>query len=594
MSNEKVMEKVMKKNVSTKWSKSVILLFSFLFIALLLILLSNKMTFLFAVNDDLFMRAIISGDLTGSPDAHAIFIYYPLAWLISSMYKLLPGIEWYGLFFVVIRVSCWWAILYRLTMLGSTRFRQSLLFILSVSGIVLLDMRELIFSQFTTVSGILAFTALLFFVTRNKDDMLYKYIIEILLLTLAFMIRYEMVIMYLPFFAIWVLIMLCISHNESKLWESIKKYVSLFLLLIFLLIVCQLIHNAFYQGSDWKEYNHFNSTRCEIYDYVSYPSYEGNELFYEGIGIDKDEMYIVKSINLGFDEKIDTNILQQILEKSNDFVSWNKQFYNVPRTVLFQYFDTLIASRIYHVLLYIFYTYIFTVAYLKREKKLVYQLILLLLTRSMLWIYLISRGRVLDRVTYPLILAELAILIGCIYINRDRIFHNNANVRINEWVGLGFISCFLMLFCLASYKTNLDQNREYILGLNWGPRVFSYIGEHSENNYLLEVQATNTMKIPMLGSGALYPDNAIYLGGWLNKSPIEIMHTDKKLGMSKERALVEEDNVYMIHFYHWSIDWIEKYLELIYDDVEVKIVDTINNEEGEPLFSVIAVKELGD
>ena len=49
----------------------------------------------YTVNDDVAMVTILNGSYTGTPDAHAIFLKYPLSWVIAALYTLLPAVSWY-------------------------------------------------------------------------------------------------------------------------------------------------------------------------------------------------------------------------------------------------------------------------------------------------------------------------------------------------------------------------------------------------------------------------------------------------------------------------------------------------------------------
>ena len=50
----------------------------------------NKVAFTYEVNDDAAIVQILDGSYTGTPDGHAIFIKYPLSWIIAKLYELNP------------------------------------------------------------------------------------------------------------------------------------------------------------------------------------------------------------------------------------------------------------------------------------------------------------------------------------------------------------------------------------------------------------------------------------------------------------------------------------------------------------------------
>ncbi|TDQ19596.1 hypothetical protein DFQ04_1420 [Algoriphagus boseongensis] len=50
----------------------------------------------FQTNDDVLMMWLVSGAYTGEPESYAVFIHPWLSWVLSSIYKVSPDINWYG------------------------------------------------------------------------------------------------------------------------------------------------------------------------------------------------------------------------------------------------------------------------------------------------------------------------------------------------------------------------------------------------------------------------------------------------------------------------------------------------------------------
>jgi len=66
----------------------------------------------FYLNDDVTMRSIMSGAYTGTPDAHAVYMKYPLTYLLSLCYRLTDVVPWLEIFFYACTALCGWTILY--------------------------------------------------------------------------------------------------------------------------------------------------------------------------------------------------------------------------------------------------------------------------------------------------------------------------------------------------------------------------------------------------------------------------------------------------------------------------------------------------
>ena len=70
------------------------LLLSFLITGLYFVLIYQKIPFIYDINDDVAMRNVAAGVITGSPDAHLLHIKYLLGLLISGLYTVVPGWDW--------------------------------------------------------------------------------------------------------------------------------------------------------------------------------------------------------------------------------------------------------------------------------------------------------------------------------------------------------------------------------------------------------------------------------------------------------------------------------------------------------------------
>ena len=58
--------------------------------------LHSRFSFIYDINDDVAMRNVAAGVITGTPDAHLIHVKYVLGLVISGLYAVLPGLDWYS------------------------------------------------------------------------------------------------------------------------------------------------------------------------------------------------------------------------------------------------------------------------------------------------------------------------------------------------------------------------------------------------------------------------------------------------------------------------------------------------------------------
>lgn len=73
---------------------------------LYLLIIMQVIPITYAINDDVAMRDIASGSLTGTPDYHLIFIKAAFGWVLTGLYRCFGGIDWYGCVFLGMMVLC--------------------------------------------------------------------------------------------------------------------------------------------------------------------------------------------------------------------------------------------------------------------------------------------------------------------------------------------------------------------------------------------------------------------------------------------------------------------------------------------------------
>ena len=84
-------------NITSKKKKALLGVFSFLLNIILFLLDFAFWGSVFATNDDYRMSLIVSGAYTGEPSSTLVFMKYPIAWILSELYKINPAVPWYGI-----------------------------------------------------------------------------------------------------------------------------------------------------------------------------------------------------------------------------------------------------------------------------------------------------------------------------------------------------------------------------------------------------------------------------------------------------------------------------------------------------------------
>lgn len=576
-----------------KFNKAMYLTFIFSSLVILLFVLSKKMDFMFMSNDDLYIQAILSGDLTGVPDAHAIYILYPLAWFISSLYKLSSNINWYGSFIIGMHCACWGIILYRVISLANTKCKQICNFFITYFFLIFLDLYWMVFSQYTALAGIIGCTAVFWFITIKIDDKWRAYVPVATLMLLSFMLRNKAALMCIPFlfiFALYKFVYYFFDKNDKENAKKIfKMYFLFFVALGTIFVLVFSVHKLAYQSDEWKQYNEYNKYRTQVYDFGLLPNYEENVEFYNSIGIEDEEMYLLLSMNLILDENINSNKMQAIYEKGKEIKKYNEQFYNVPRKIFFDYLDSFKYLNRELIIVYMLYGVMFILFIVQKRNSLWIAFVSIFLTRSLIISYFINVGRFPERVASPLAIVEFCLLFGII---SHTFSEENENIRIKNELTIGFkvgsiiIASFMLLLLMDVYKENLDKNIEIKNGEQWVANLFPYIEKNIDNNYLLEIQTIAAMKAPIFGEYSRMPKNALTLGGWLEKSPLLETQYRNQFDSLLVNEILMKKNTYIIQRNELSIFWLEDFLNRRGKLFKVKEVNNIKLNENN-LYSII-------
>ena len=101
------------RNMGTKARMGTAILLAVLITAVYFLFVYQNLPFIYDINDDVAMRNVAAGVITGKPDAHLIFVKYILGLCISGLYGIFPGWDWYGIVMIGIILLSFALILYR-------------------------------------------------------------------------------------------------------------------------------------------------------------------------------------------------------------------------------------------------------------------------------------------------------------------------------------------------------------------------------------------------------------------------------------------------------------------------------------------------
>jgi len=470
--------------------------------------------FYYDLNDDGSMKDILSGAYTGLPDGHNIQMLYPLGLCIALLYRLLPTVPWYGIFLCGCQFLMLWAISCSLLERGRDRWQKAVL-LLSVCGGFVLLLYEFVFIQYTVTAGLLVCAGLirLWCGPGVEEKGFYRYhIVTALLFVLAFYLRTEMMLLLSPFLGLAVLFLCRDEGNGSR---AVKSYGCMILLTGALMGLGLLADHAAYGSPEWKEFRQFFDDRTQVYDFYGLPDYEADRELYDSLGMTKSSWTLLDNYNFELDEDIDAKAMHEIAlyAASHRDISPARRLYLSVYTYVYRF--THGQELLFDLFAVFSYFFLVKAALLRKQYRFLGRIALLLGLRTALWLFLLYRGRVPERITHPLYLTELAML-GLLFLSGNRVF------RWKKYEKSAILSLYLLLL-LCTVIFRIQTVREEFAAreernAQWDTWK-AYCRERPEDFYYLDVYSTVAYSEKLFADTSPAYRNFDLLGGWCVKSP---------------------------------------------------------------------------
>ena len=565
-----------------------------LFTGLLWFFISLRFDFYYDLNDDFWIKEILSGAYTGQPSGYAIQLLYPLSWLLAALYLLLPGMEWFGFFLNLCQFGSIALMLLRAFKKWDNIGKKTIAAVAAACFVFSLLLYPLVYVQYTTAAGMLGAAAIFWFLTSDtglsfkafwKDN-----IPALLLLWTSFCLRSEMMLLLLPLLAVagisrWM--------QERPLFtrKTLLKYLGLCGILAAGMAVVFGMDAYAYQKDGWKEFRQFFDARTQVYDFWGYPDYESNQKFYESIGMTEASWRLLDNYNFGADDSIDAKTMQAVadyaksqgegpfkknlsegiwlLSKHMGAVS-NQPQIQVQGDFPWNYMFLILTAAL------------FIKGIIRKDRRLcMLQAILLAGTGWGLWLFLVLRDRVVERISLPLYLAmtvtALLLLLdegsrmkktdskpGKVLSERDEKFQfakmKGKKGSFAAAAGMLVLLLFIVLIP-SSWQRSVSEKerREEINAGAW--QIDAYCASYPNLLFLEDVYSTTAYSEKIYtGEEAGQLSNQDLMGGWVNKSPL----TEYKLSLfgssSMQEALSGNPKVRVLIEKEKDISWLEDIL----------------------------------
>lgn len=578
-----------------------------------MILMSIYFDFYYDLNDDVFIRDIISGRYTGAPDGHNIQTLYILGGGVSLLYKLCRNVPWYGLFLISCQLGCLYLMGVRLLKLCEKKAAKigcMILLSIFIWGILLIRMVAL---HYTFVCAVLAATAVFLFMTTPEGMTPEQFIVwnipSGLLVILAYQLRTEMLLLVFPF--------ICLAglfrwSREEVFFEKkhFFAYGVVFALIVAGMLLSRLIDFAAYADDEWKEFLDFFNARTEVYDFhVDVLKNEEHKQFLESVGLNDAQRQLLDNYNFGMDERINAELMEKIAEYALD----KTDYFASIRQKTVDYIDRTLHTEDapYNWIVIFLYLCIalqgvaHAISVQKKadgaEKRktdvkkwaFLWKLILLGTVRSALWMFILVRGRAPGRITDSLYLVETMLLTGMLWEeNQKGRLNGKAEKGDSKWEKTGLVMVLFGMLCLYYMPQTVKETTERETSREESHQACAaidrYCREHPENFYFKDVYATvgSSQKIFQDVDNTLA--NHDIMGGWLCKSPLYYKKLDAFGIQTMEEGLLYMDSVYFITGQDDGTSWLSAYYAGNGTMVDVEQIDSVDGN-----FAVYSIKKLG-
>lgn len=525
----------------------------------------------FGFNDDTMMRSILSGDYLGSPDGHAVYMRYPLTGILSVLYRLTDAVPWFSLFYEACMAVCVFVVLAQAGKSVRGKVHQLLTVLFAAEILLLLLFGHFVVMHYTIVAALLGGTAVFLLVSKGNAEAMTKgsMAVSLILLYLCYMVRSQVFFMALPFLLVallWQVALLPMGGSVKKRFIHCGRYVGVLALGIVLFLS---LHKLMYAGEEWQKYEAYNDARTELYDYSGILSYEDYQEVYEEIGLSEEQYQLLESYNIVLDEELSAGQLMQLAQAAEDAKAGmitDKELF-VKRFGEYYYRTFHEQDFPYNLVVILLYT---AVAVFCLYKKQWLRMVLLMFTgcgRSIIWLYLMVKGRYPERVTDSLYLIESLLLAGiCLQYVREisRAKRSSGDMRSDE-VQKHFSSGIIILLAAGIFLFIPSTLNEVGQGVSeatakeqtwqeWA-ELESYMSARQDDFFYVDVYSAVAVSGMQYEYGGY--ENYMLLGGWMTKS---VLQEEKQLRTgftSAAQALAEGENIYLVMHTDRDLQYLE-------------------------------------
>ena len=502
-------------------------------------LLSCKVPFIYTVNDDLFMKNILSGAYLGRPDAHTVYLEYPLCLVLAGLYRMAAGVPWYGICFFLLHMISWGAFVYRLCATqekygeskGWKRLFVGSAFLLGMLLFAACGFYHVASMQFTVTAAVLGMAGMVWFetgdLTKGVKSYLCDQFVTAVFVFLSFKVRRNVLFMLVPIAGMLWLEKAWHCRKE-KTEHSAEKLLGMAAVCAAGVAVTFLSYRAAYGDAGWKDYILYNDHATVLYDYYGWPEYEENRDLYDRLGI-SEEAYVGArdAYLLSMDSGIDSGAMVELAERSESLHAQSGSFWKRCLHALGEIADRTFSDtdRPLNLVVVSLYGLILLGAVAFRRYGALLTLGALFVGRMFSWLYVVYEGRYPMRISQSLFLAEAGVLavILCREIadglSDGRMESKGLRVRLTFAVA-GCYFLFLSAFGYVRLKHVYVENTWRLAESQDLQDVKDYCEKNGEYFYFVDTRSITNDTERIFDPAGSRLEHYIVFGGWLSDSPV--------------------------------------------------------------------------
>lgn len=550
------------------------------FVCIILVVVALVCPMVYSFNDDVLMRSIISGAYTGEPDGHAVYMRYPLTGFLSLLYRISDQIPWLSLFFCACFGACMCVALGMTWESLQGRVRKVLGALTALVVLIIVLFGNYVVMHYTIVAAVLSGTALFLFTAGVKGGTLSRkrMVWSLCFLFLSYMVRNQVFFMSLPFFMVAVLWNIAGNGEKISLKTAFRKWGGCIGALILGVVLLTAIHAVMYGSKDWREYQEYNESRTDLFDYADVMNYENHKDVYDGIGITHEQFFILAKYALILDEELG---VEQFDKLADAWHAERDKFFTLAGVIkerFVEYYDRTLHYRDYpyNYVVLALYGLLFVFCLWKKEWLRTLLLFCLGGGRSLIWMYLMVKGRYPERVLVSLYLIEglllAGMLISCLKALRK------AQKEKRKYYVLTVALQAVVLVCLMPVARAEMQigywaaaSQAYVQE-DW-LALKEYMGQRDENFYYLDMHSM--MPVTGLQFETVNYENYMMLGGWLTRAAIQEEKQENTGYVKPLEAIIYGENVYLVVEDGKDYTWLEDYAKYAGYELKLRQIDKI-------------------